>query len=498
MGGSTPVVALATAVAAVSFATSAAGHALMTTPRQRGGLKLSSEFNFPVIDPTAPTDFCPHCLNAGGTGTVKAANGGDWSPYDPLDAGARAARAADHGVCGDPATQSPGAHTVGGTFYHGGKTVAAYTPGGVVDFEVGVTTSHNGFFEWWVCDLDACGAMDLTNGCFGVPGACTRLDRVAHPSCEAGTDVACGPIQAAYPSRWYMPCRGNPPPTVGNTQVLGGPDGKMRYRLPAALTCTRCVIQWYWVGGDGVLSEVISGGCTAAAVAVGVNRVGAVRDRHAGEMSHSTILCSAARCWSLPLGPAADLSPLLSTLQVTANSCNPPGMAEYNFPAAWAGCPGDGGSVGGIARGAAPCGPGGKWPEEFWTCADVVIGAGGGPTPTATPTATAAPTATPSGATPTPLPTCGMPPAPACSTATPTPPPSPTPTAMPTSTPTAVVTPSPAPTPSPTSGGTCAASHLICASPARGMAQVPCCDPRFFCKEVNEWHWYCADRVYDP
>ncbi|OSX80170.1 hypothetical protein BU14_0058s0081 [Porphyra umbilicalis] len=429
MGGSTPVVALATAVAAVGFATSAAGHALMTTPRQRGGLKLSSEFNFPVIDPTAPTDFCPHCLNAGGTGTVKAANGGDWSPYDPLDAGARAARAADHGVCGDPATQSPGAHTVGGTFYHGGKTVAAYTPGGVVDFEVGVTTSHNGFFEWWVCDLDACGAMDLTNGCFGVPGACTRLDRVAHPSCEAGTDVACGPIQAAYPSRWYMPCRGNPPPTVGNTQVLGGPDGKMRYRLPAALTCTRCVIQWYWV---------------------------------------------------------------------TANSCNPPGMAEYNFPAAWAGCPGDGGSVGGIARGAAPCGPGGKWPEEFWTCADVVIGAGGGPTPTATPTATAAPTATSSGATPTPLPTCSMPPAPACSTATPTPPPSPTPTAVPTPTPTAVVTSSPAPTPSPTSGGTCAASHLICASPARGMAQVPCCDPRFFCKEVNEWHWYCADRVYDP
>jgi len=289
MGRSTPVVALAAAATAVGFATSAAGHALMTTPRQRGALKLSGEFNFPVIDPTAPTDFCPHCLNAGGTGTVKATNGGDWSPYDPLDAGARAARAADHGVCGDPATQSPGAHTVGGIFYHGGKTVATYTPGGVVDFEVGVTTSHNGFFEWWVCDLDACGATDLTNGCFGVPGACTRLDRVAHPSCEAGTDVACGPIQAAYPSRWYMPCRGNPPPTVGNTQVLGGPDGKMRYRLPAALTCSRCVIQWYWVCGDGVVSEVVGGGYTAAVVAVGVSGVRAVRGRHAREMPNSTV-----------------------------------------------------------------------------------------------------------------------------------------------------------------------------------------------------------------
>lgn len=55
-----------------------------------------------------------------------------------------------------------------------------------------------------------------------------RLERVAHPSCEAGSDVAWGPIQPAHPSRWYLRCRGAPEPTVGAPQVLGGPAGKMR------------------------------------------------------------------------------------------------------------------------------------------------------------------------------------------------------------------------------------------------------------------------------
>lgn len=75
----------------------------------------------------------------------------------------------------------------------------------------------------------ACGgAADLTTGCFATPEACVRLERVAHPSCEAGSDVAWGPIQPAHPSRWYLRCRGAPEPTVGAPQVLGGPAGKMR------------------------------------------------------------------------------------------------------------------------------------------------------------------------------------------------------------------------------------------------------------------------------
>jgi Fungal cellulose binding domain len=71
-------------------------------------------------------------------------------------------------------------------------------------------------------------------------------------------------------------------------------------------------------------------------------------------------------------------------------------MADYKYPAAWAGCPGDGGVIG-----AAPkfdtCVKQGKTPEEFFGCADVRIMAGGAgaaaPSPMSTST-TAAPLST--------------------------------------------------------------------------------------------------------
>lgn len=177
---------------------------------------------------------------------MSSANGGDWSPYDPLDATHGPARAGDHGACGDPAG-GEGAHEVGGRFYHGGVPVATYTAGGTVDFELAITAHHNGFMEWWVCDADKCGGGDPTGACFATPGACVRLDRVAHPACEAGTEADCGPIQPEYPSRWYLPCKGTAaPPMAGRPLVFGGPAGKMRYALPAGFSCSRCVAQWYW------------------------------------------------------------------------------------------------------------------------------------------------------------------------------------------------------------------------------------------------------------
>jgi len=126
-------------------------------------------------------------------------------------------------------------------------TVATYAAGSAIDFEMGITTNHQGYLEWWVCDLGKCGAEDLSTECFATPGACHRLNRVPHPSCEAGTDMKCGGIQKEYPSRWYLPCRGDPIPTPENIQMLGGPDGRMRYQLPAGFACERCVVQWYWV-----------------------------------------------------------------------------------------------------------------------------------------------------------------------------------------------------------------------------------------------------------
>ncbi|GAB0496152.1 hypothetical protein MMPV_007462 [Pyropia vietnamensis] len=451
MGGGRAAALVAVAVAVTAGAASlprSAGHALMTTPRQRGALK--TEFDFPTIDPAAPIDYCPHCLNAGGTGGVAGANGGTWSSYDPLDPGLGPARSGDHGACGDPASAGAGGdHLSGGRFYHGGMTVATYTAGASVDFQVAITTSHNGFMEWWVCDADRCGEKDPSDSCFDVPGACVRLERVPHPACEAGTEMDCGPIQPDHPSRWYLPCRGDPIPTTSNPQVLGGPEGKMRYALPPGFACERCIVQWYWV---------------------------------------------------------------------TANSCTPPGMKEYAFPQAWAGCPGDGGSVGGVRLNSETCGePGAPWPEEFWTCADVVIkpggrggnGGGGGEAapPTRGPELTK-PTLTPSPRR-TPMPTPQTTQSPSWPTRAPAkddPTPSGLPYCiMPSQLPCVPQGPAgttPPPPPSPPAGrrdgdGGCAAAGHRCAAPRYGIAEVPCCDPEMYCKPASEWHWYCASRRWD-
>lgn len=244
------------------------GHLIDIRPRSVSLLPFRFARLPPTTDCCATCSYSPHCLNAGGTGSVKAANGGDFVPYDPLDATAARARAGDHGACGDKASDSPGAHAAGGQFYHGGKSVASYRAGGTVDFQVAITTAHGGFLEWWVCNLDACGQEDINDACFAVPGACAKLDRVPKDSCESGDDALCGPVQREHPSRWYLPCRGDPIPTTNGPQVLGGPDGRMRYRLPTGFACTRCVMQWYWgtCEGRGALVE----GCWASPLSVAV------------------------------------------------------------------------------------------------------------------------------------------------------------------------------------------------------------------------------------
>lgn len=64
----------------------------------------------------------------------------------------------------------------------------------------------------------------------------------------------------------------------------------------------------------------------------------------------------------------------------TRNSCTDEFMDKYKYPEAWAGCPGDGGSIGGKPQTTEKCGDAsGRFPEEFWSCSDVqVIGGTGG------------------------------------------------------------------------------------------------------------------------
>lgn len=220
------------------------GHGLMCTPRQRAayhndkcGSNLSSPEN-PMID------YCAHCLNGGTVETVKRnMPRGGWKVYEPIkDFPGTAERA---GICGDPKGNDD--HMIGGSFmpYDTVPMVDNYKSGGVIDFTAEIDTNHNGYFDYFLCNLDACGTSDIEKKCF-MDGHCHKLMRVKHPDCEnteVNTQYECGPVDPKYPGRWYVPCRKGP--HVG-VHIVGGSKGTMRYKLPDGVECKHCVIQWYW------------------------------------------------------------------------------------------------------------------------------------------------------------------------------------------------------------------------------------------------------------
>ena len=228
----------------VSPIPSADAHGQMCEPRQRGAYISASGrcgYDKDVGESDAVIDYCPHCLNGGTVGTVsRNLPPSGWAVYDPIDDIATARRA---GLCGDPRGET--GHLLGGLFvplrYQDVPIVNVSKVGGTIDFTVQIDTNHNGYFDFFLCDLDACGTADIHESCFA-GGHCYKLNRVQNPTCEdpsTNTDTFCAPVDNAYPGRWYIPCR-------AQRTVAGGDGGSMRYRLPDGVTCKHCVVQWYW------------------------------------------------------------------------------------------------------------------------------------------------------------------------------------------------------------------------------------------------------------
>lgn len=218
----------------------------MCDPRQRGAYhsqKCGSDLPWPA---NPVTDHCAHCLNGGTVATVQAhlpASG--WDVFDPINDFAGTGRRA--GLCGDAAGHDE--HMLGGDFmppsYGNVPIVRNWKKGANIDFLAEIDTNHNGYFQFFLCDLDACGTDDIEDKCF-LRGHCVELKRVPHPDCQtpsSNTHYECGPIDTVYPGRWYLPCR-----NTGHVGVhlVGGPSGTMRYALPEKVTCSHCVLQWYW------------------------------------------------------------------------------------------------------------------------------------------------------------------------------------------------------------------------------------------------------------
>lgn len=222
-------------------------HGLMDLPRQRGAFP-QSKYTVGALDPKAPQDFYPH-FPAGekndrpGAGKLSqeiAAGERGWYPYDPYDPDFtwRA------GVCGDPASGAQ-EHLKGGKFYNGGRIVATYRQGGVIGLGLSIVAHHNGFVEAHVCDTAKCEGGDISKECFRA-GGCVQLKRAYQPECESRLSTQCGPIDQRYPGRWYLPCSAD---NTGRGWDYFPPQFAT-FRLPDALHCEHCVLQWYWVGAN--------------------------------------------------------------------------------------------------------------------------------------------------------------------------------------------------------------------------------------------------------
>lgn len=232
-------VVVAVLAACVLLASSVDAHGFMSIPRQRGAYKNEKVQPDSDVPENPVQDYCAHCLNGGGKAAVMAASANDWQEYAPLTAFRQTA-----GLCGDAFGSNE--HMIGGEFfpYPTVPIVEQYDSGSVVNFEVEIDTNHNGYFEFYLCDLDACGATDIDGSCFE-NNHCQILERVENAECEAGGEALhtqCGPKDAEYPGRWYVPCRATE--HVG-VHIVGGSNGYMQYQLPD-IECKHCVIQWYW------------------------------------------------------------------------------------------------------------------------------------------------------------------------------------------------------------------------------------------------------------
>ena len=157
------------------------GHGFLAQPRARNVV-----FN---------SNFCPHCLNAGGSGaTAKGA----------------------HGICGDP-YDGPRDHEEGGKYYSDEPQVT-YRRGQDAEFKLVISANHHGRFSFRICEYTGSEKAALTEAC---------LD-------ENVLKMSAGE-QAPGKQYWYT--GPNDPPR----------EYTMKYKLPKDLTCdgvrSKCVLQ---------------------------------------------------------------------------------------------------------------------------------------------------------------------------------------------------------------------------------------------------------------
>lgn len=183
-------------VLAVCLLSVVLGHGRLVEP---AGRSSAWRFGFPT-----PVNHDDDGMNCGGRG----------SQFDRNDGKC--------GICGDPWDMAPRPHEAGGK-YATGTITKTYREGQVMPIKIRITTNHQGWFEFRLCPNN------------NIHKAATQqcLDQYVLPLANgAGTML---PI----PRDMYF------------TEV--------KVKLPPGLTCSQCVLQWYWKTGNSWGTDPVTG-----------------------------------------------------------------------------------------------------------------------------------------------------------------------------------------------------------------------------------------------
>eukprot|EP00040_Diaphanoeca_grandis_P040052 m.261075 g.261075 ORF g.261075 m.261075 type:complete len:385 (-) comp41254_c0_seq1:82-1236(-) len=217
---------------------------LVTTCNSHGFLSFPIARNWKArFDPasSSETEWCPHCLNGGGPGTVSSF----WSPWpypETVDSSVR------NGVCGDPIGQ--GVSNQQKYAKGDGSIVANFAVGEAIDIEVVVTAHHLGYFQFHLCNMDS-----LADG-ENVSWSCLSENNLKRVSMGDGLDVSpmddvryfLDPVCAKNWSSTAYTGNVNKSDTDYVKQYFNyAQKMRMRYKLPDGLSCSHCVLRWHWV-----------------------------------------------------------------------------------------------------------------------------------------------------------------------------------------------------------------------------------------------------------
>jgi len=203
-----------------------------------------------VLRHMAGQENCPHCLQSGGPNKVKSRSQGIWPTMLDPDS---------HGLCGDPVQGHADPGSIANMEYmQPSQPQRTYTAGSIVEFVVGISTHHWGHYEFRICDrvLDTSLASAREGQDCLNTWTLQRADPL--PSCGNKLLDDCQRKSANHPERWYLP----PPRPGTQSATVDWSDSfvnavspndemhRMRYVIPADLSCDHCTLQWYYATGN--------------------------------------------------------------------------------------------------------------------------------------------------------------------------------------------------------------------------------------------------------